>query len=260
MIKKKEGESTVEVEDIDEIDIDQMKDKELVVPGEILSEDLTNFNPGRGTTKQGNKIISIFVGLKVIRKNYINVIPLRGIYTPTEGDKVIGIVIDKNPVKWKLDINARYFGILKPSNTVMRAQRFKRGRPEREEKSTYKFNVGDVLIVKIMQADRLHHPELTVQGKYLGKRNSGKLIEIPPPKIPRVIGRKGSMINLLKNMTKCNIFVTQNGRIWIQGEDFEHETLLIDTIHKIEAEAHTSGLTDRIKEFIINEKTKRGIN
>ncbi|GAH32423.1 unnamed protein product, partial [marine sediment metagenome] len=184
----------MEVEDIDEIDINQMKDKEIVIPGEVLSKDLTNFTPGRGTTKQGNKIISLFVGIKVIRKNYINVIPLRGIYTPTEGDKVIGVIIDKNPVKWKLDINARNFGILKPSNTVARTQKFRKGRPERVYETTEKFSVGDVLIVKITQADRLHHPELTTQGKYLDKRHSGKLIEIPPPKIPRIIGRKGSMI------------------------------------------------------------------
>jgi exosome complex component RRP4 len=250
----------VVVEDIDEIDIDQIHEKEIVIPGEILSEDLENFNPGRGTTKYANKIISLFVGLKVVRKNYINVIPLRGIYTPTEGDKIIGVIIDKNPVKWRLDINARNYGILKPSNTILKSQRLKKGRHDKEKPTTEKYNVGDVLIVKVIQADRLHHPELTTQGKYLGRRNSGKLIEIPPPKIPRIIGRKGSMINLLKNMTNCNIFVTQNGRIWIQGDNFEHEMLLIDTIDKIKKEAHTSGLTDRIKEYIMNEKIKRGIN
>jgi exosome complex component RRP4 len=250
----------VVVEDIDEIDMDQIHEKEIVVPGEILSEDLENFNPGRGTTKYANKIISLFVGLKVVRKNYINVIPLRGIYTPTEGDKIIGVIIDKNPVKWRLDINARNYGILKPSNTILKSQRLKKGRHDKEKPTTEKYNVGDVLIVKVIQADRLHHPELTTQGKYLGRRNSGKLIEIPPPKIPRIIGRKGSMINLLKNMTNCNIFVTQNGRIWIQGDNFEHEMLLIDTIDKIKKEAHTSGLTDRIKEYIMNEKIKRGIN
>ena len=67
------------------------------------------------------------------------------------------------------------------------------------------------------------------------------------------------MINLLKKMTNCNIFVTQNGRIWIQGEDIEHERLLIDTIFKIEKEAHTSGLTDRISSYIENEKIERGL-
>jgi exosome complex component RRP4 len=246
-----------EIEGDDDIDIDQIKDKQIVVPGEVLSEDLENFNPGRGTIRKDDKIVSVYVGLKVIRKNFINVIPLRGIYNPKPGDKVIGIVIDKNPVKWKLDINAKYFGILKPSNTLKNQ---KTRRPRGEQPSTEDLDVGDVLIVKIIQADRLHHPELTTVGKFLGKRHSGRIIEIPPPKIPRIIGRKGSMINLLKKMTNCNIFVTQNGRIWIQGEDIEHECLLIDTIYKIENEAHTSGLTDRIKEFIMTEKSKRGID
>lgn len=186
-------------------------------------------------------------------------IPLRGTYNPKPGDKVIGIVTDKNPVKWQLDINSKSFGILKPSNTEANNQKYGKRPPRGEQLSTEKLDIGDVLIVKVIQADRLHRPELTTVGKFLGKRHTGKIIEIPPPKIPRIIGRKGSMINLLKKWTKCNIFVTQNGRIWIQGEDIEHERLLIDAIYKIEKEAHTSGLTDRISEYIENEKIKRGL-
>ena len=64
---------------------------------------------------------------------------------------------------------------------------------------------------------------------------------------------------MLKNLTKCNIFVTQNGRIWLKGEDLTHERLLIEAIYKIASEAHTVGLTDRMQEFLINEKKKRGI-
>ena len=67
------------------------------------------------------------------------------------------------------------------------------------------------------------------------------------------------MIKLLKNLTKCNIFVTQNGRIWIKGENIAYERLLIDAIKKIEKEAHTVGLTDRMSLYIENEKEKRGI-
>ena len=86
----------------------------------------------------------------------------------------------------------------------------------------------------MLSADRLNAPELTTVGKYLGKRNNGIVISIDPPKIPRVIGRNGSMIKILKNMTRTNIFVTQNGRIWLKGEDIAHERLLIDEIKKIE--------------------------
>jgi exosome complex component RRP4 len=57
----------------------------------------------------------------------------------------------------------------------------------------------------------------------------------------------------------CNIFVTQNGRIWLKGEDLAHERLLIEAIRKIASEAHTVGLTDRMQEFLINEKKIRGI-
>jgi exosome complex RNA-binding protein Rrp4 len=53
--------------------------------------------------------------------------------------------------------------------------------------------------------------------------------------------------------------VTQNGRIWLKGVDIAHERLLIESIHKIASEAHTVGLTDRMQEYIINEKKKRGI-
>ncbi|MFX1241194.1 MAG: KH domain-containing protein [Promethearchaeota archaeon] len=238
--------------------------REVVVPGEVLTEDVTNFLPGRGTilNKERNKIISLNIGLKQIKKNYVNVIPLRGFYTPRPGDKVIALVIDKNPVKYKCDINAKDFGQLKPKNTIKkgRTRGFRGGGGSvREEASTEKFEIGDILVVKVLSADRLNTPELTTVGKYLGKKTGGIVITIDPPKIPRVIGRNGSMITMLKNLTNCNIFVTQNGRIWLKGVDIAHERLLIESIHKIASEAHTVGLTDRMQEYIINEKKKRGI-
>lgn len=237
--------------------------REVVVPGEVLTEDVKNFLPGRGTilNKEKNKIISLNIGLKQIKRNYINVIPLRGFYTPRPGDKVIALVVDKNPVKYKCDINAKDFGQLKPKNTISkgRTRGFRGGRPPQNDVGTEKFEIGDILVVKILSADRLNKPELTTVGKYLGKKTGGIIISIDPPKIPRVIGRNGSMIKMLKNLTKSNIFVTQNGRIWLKGETIAHERLLIESINKIASEAHTVGLTDRMQEYIINEKKKRGI-
>ncbi|MFX1409923.1 MAG: exosome complex RNA-binding protein Rrp4 [Promethearchaeota archaeon] len=251
-----------ETEELDEFE-DEETSRDLVVPGEILTEDVKNFLPGRGTilNKERDKIISLNIGLKQIKKNYINVIPLRGFYTPRPGDKAIALVVDKNPVKYKCDINAKNLGQLKPKNTVKRGRiRGPRGKDfEREEVSTDRFDIGDILVVKILSADRLNNPELTTVGKYLGKKTNGIVIAIDPPKIPRVIGRNGSMIKMLKTLTKCNIFVTQNGRIWLKGENIAHERLLIESIYKIASEAHTVGLTDRMQEFIINEKKKRGM-
>jgi len=258
----------MENEEFDSEEFDDFEDAEptrdLVVPGEILTEDVEHFLPGRGTilNEQKNKIISLNIGLKNIQKNYINVIPLRGFYTPRPGDKVIALVVDKNPVKYKCDINSRDFALLKPKNTMKRSKiKFRGGGGQErvDDSSTEKYSIGDILVAKVISADRLNKPELTTVGKYLGKKSNGIVISIDPPKIPRVIGRSGSMIKLLKNLTKCNIFVTQNGRIWLKGDDISHETLLIDSIRKIEKEAHTVGLTDRMSEFIENEKKKRGI-
>lgn len=243
---------------------DEESIRDVVVPGEVLTEDVKNFLPGRGTilNKEKTKIISLNIGLKQIKKNYINVIPLRGFYTPRPGDKVIAMIVDKNPVKYKCDINAKDFGQLKPKNTIKkgRTRGFRgAGGFSQEEANTKKFDIGDILVVKILSADRLNKPELTTIGKYLGKKVGGIVISIDPPKIPRVIGRNGSMIKMLKNLTNCNIFVTQNGRVWLKGEDIAHERLLIESVNKIASEAHTVGLTDRMQDFIINEKKKRGI-
>jgi exosome complex component RRP4 len=252
-----EGEETAEFEGED-------ISREVVVPGEVLTEDIKKFLPGRGTilNKERTKIISLNIGLKQINKNYVNVIPLKGFYTPRAGDKIIALVTDKNPVKYRCDINAKDEGVLKPRNTEKRGKSrgFRGGGSEHAAPSTDKYQIGDILIVKVLSADRLNQPELTTVGQYLGKRRDGIVISIDPPKIPRVIGRNGSMIKMLKNLTKSNIFVTQNGRIWLKGENITYERLLIDAIKKIEREAHTVGLTDRISEYIDNEKKIRGIN
>jgi exosome complex component RRP4 len=64
------------------------------------------------------------------------------------------------------------------------------------------------------------------------------------------------MISMLKKELNCNIFVGQNGRIWINGvaEDMD---LALRTILIIEKEAHTNGLTDRIVDFLKQEKGAR---
>ena len=276
-------EKNTEEEDYEEYG-DEGSPREVVLPGEVLTEDTKNFLPGRGTiyNSKRTKITSLNIGLKQISKNYINVIPLRGFYTPRPGDKVIALVVDKNPVRYNCDINAKDIGILKPKNTITKdkSRSFRgnaggrgggrsggrgggrggrNGGYSKADLNTNKFKIGDVLIVKILSADRINKPELTTVGKYLGIRNNGIVISIDPPKIPRVIGRDGSMIKMLKNLTKCNIFVTQNGRIWLKGDDIAHERLLIESVKKIENEAHIVGLTDRMQEFIMNEIKLRGL-
>jgi len=57
------------------------------------------------------------------------------------------------------------------------------------------------------------------------------------------------MIALLKKYTRCRIFVGQNGRIWIDGDEEGIEKVL-QTIKIIEDESLSFGLTNRIEELL----------
>lgn len=55
---------------------------------------------------------------------------------------------------------------------------------------------------------------------------------------------------MLKKLTNCEILLGQNGVIWVKG-DKKMEEIVKRALEMIDREAHTSGLTDRVKEFII---------
>src|SRR3990172_7439560 len=98
--------------------------------------------------------------------------------------------------------------------------------------------------------------ELTLNDQRLRPIREGRVVEVTPSKVPRLIGRGGSMIAMLKNETGCNIFVGQNGRIWVMGKD-KGMDLAVRAILKIERETHISGLTERITRFLKEEKGQK---
>ena len=104
---------------------------------------------------------------------------------------------------------------------------------------------------------RARDPLLTIGEPSLGKVKRGQIIEVTPTKIPRLIGRQGSMISMLKRETGCHITLGQNGLVLVSGKTLEDEQLAISAIHKIDQEAHTSGLTDRVTKMI--RKKKEGV-
>jgi exosome complex component RRP4 len=88
----------------------------------------------------------------------------------------------------------------------------------------------------------------------LGKIDQGLIIEINPNKVPRVIGKEGSMVSLIKDETGCTITVGQNGIIWIKGEKIENELLAKKAVLFISENSFVSGLTDKVKEWFEKEK------
>jgi exosome complex component RRP4 len=160
------------------------------------------------------------------------------------GDIIIGKVISTSIVSWKIDTNSAYEASLHASSVLDRSFN-----PLKDD-IRKQFDVGDLLAAEVIAFNRTRDPVLSIKGRGLGKLRGGRIIEIHPAKVPRLIGRKGSMINLIKNETNSRITIGQNGLVWVSGKDNETELLIEKLIRKIEKEAHTSGLTDRIKELI----------
>ncbi len=218
------------------------KNRQIVVPGELLAEG--GYKPGEGTFREGNCIYSSVVGLVEAKGKIVQVVAFEGAYIPKVGDVVIGKVIDVKMTSWRIDINSPYQATMHPVNIFER-----RTDPLKEDLRRY-FDVGDTLVAKIMAFDRTRAPLLTTKERGLGKLQGGYLVNILPTKIPRLIGRKGSMINMIKKETGCQIVIGQNGVVWVSGKSFEDEERVIKAIRQIEREAHTSGLTDRVRELI----------
>jgi len=223
--------------------------KQIVTPGDLLAEN--DYMAGDNTYKENGKIYATRVGLVDYDNRRVFVVALKAFYIPYIGDLVIGKVTDVTLGVWLIDIKAPYPAVLRASDALNRP--FK---PQRDELSSV-FDRGDVVIAKIVAYDRTRDPLLTVNDVGLGKVKRGQIIEVTPTKIPRVIGRQGSMITMLNKETGCQITVGQNGVILVSGKSVEDEQLAVRAIRKIEEEAHTSGLTDRITEMIKNEK--RGV-
>jgi exosome complex component RRP4 len=220
--------------------------KQLVAPGDLLAEG--DYVPGDSTYKENEKIYASRLGLVDYDGRRVYIVALKAFYIPAPGDTVIGKVVETTPGGWIIDIKAPHFARLRASDVVERS--FK---PETTDLPSI-FDVGDLIIAKVVAYDRTRDPLLTIREPGLGKIMRGQLFEVTPTKIPRVIGRQGSMVSMIKRETGCQLTIGQNGLILISGRSPKDERLAVLALRKIEAESHTSGLTDQVNEMIKKER------
>jgi exosome complex component RRP4 len=224
--------------------------KQLVAPGDLLAEG--DYVSGNSTYKENEKIYASRLGLVDYEGKRVHVVALKAFYIPVPGDTVIGTVVETTPGGWVIDIKAPHLARLRASDVVERS--FK---PETTDLPSI-FDVGDLIITKVTDYDRTRDPQLTVREPGLGKIMRGQLVEVTSTKIPRIIGRQGSMVGMIKKETGCQLTIGQNGLVLISGRSPEDERLAIMALRKIEKESHTSGLTDRVTEMIRKERTAIG--
>jgi exosome complex component RRP4 len=221
--------------------------RQAVIPGEIIASG-DDYLPGEGTEKIGKNILSRIFGLAEETNKLVRVIPLSGVYEPRRGNVVIGRVENLTFNGWIIDIGSSIGGFL----SLTEVPRFINKNDLAEI-----MDIGDMVVAKVWSVKR-KGIDLTLKSKGLGKLEDGMIMKINSKKVPRVIGKEGSMVSMIKDETNCNITVGQNGFIWIKGNKIEDELLAKKAIIFVAERSFVHGLTDRVKDFF--EKEKGGKN
>lgn len=216
--------------------------KRYVIPGDVITTG--PYRPDQNVTLDGNRIIATVIGISEISDDGVRVIPLTGMYIPKSSDLVIGKVVSHTSLSWEVDINSCYVGIL-PAADV-----FGRDFSAHADELTSKLDKGDLIAARIVNFDRTRDPLITIADRELGKIESGTLIKISPSKIPRLIGKRGSMIQTVEMATHAVITIGQNGLIVVSCDDSNGLLKAIKAIRMIEEEAHMANLTDKVKEML----------
>ena len=216
--------------------------RKYVIPGDIVTTG--PFRPEQNVILEGNKIISTTIGISEIYDDSVKVIPLTGKYIPKINDLVIGKVISHTSLSWELDINSCYVGFL-PAQDV-----FGRDFSAHADELTTKLKSGDLVAARIANFDRTRDPLITITDRDLGKIDSGDLIKISPSKVPRLIGKRGTMIQMIEMATDAAITIGQNGWVVVSCESPEGLLKAKKAIEMVNQKAHVANLTDQVKEML----------
>src|SRR3989338_3139460 len=226
-----------------------VNERDIVVPGELLAEGI-DYIPGDDVFRDKEKLIAIRLGLVNVSGRQVKIVPLVGPYVPLRGDVVIGKVVGMGFSGWRIDIGWAFEANLNIKDATS-------DYVEKNSDLTKYFNYGDYLMVQIINVTSTKLIDITTKGPGLKKLTPGRIIKVGSSKVPRIIGKQGSIITMIKDATNTRISVGQNGIVWINGEEPKKELLAIEAIRKIERESHTQGLTEVIKQFL--EENKNGI-
>jgi exosome complex component RRP4 len=216
--------------------------RRYVIPGDKIAEG--NYRPLMNVTRSGNALIATRIGIAEAGRDGIKVIPLSGVYIPRVNDLVIGKIVDHTSLSWEVDINSCFSANL-PASDV-----FGRDFSPARDDMTKHLAVGDMITARVAAFDRTRDPMLTLQDRDLGKIPRGELLKISATRVPRLIGKRGSMIQTIEQATQTRVLIGQNGIVVVTGRSLEGIEQAVKAIRMVEEEAHTANLTQRIKVFL----------
>lgn len=219
---------------------DMSEKNEIVLPGDLICK-REGRKVGLGVFVEGDNVFAKVLGIPRIKENEISVVPLAGVYIPRIGDNVIGTIASVEVSGWMVDINSPYIAFLPVADGV-------RDFVDVSQTDISRFfDIGDLIFCTVSKVTK--NKTVRVSMRYMGNRKlyDGVTIKVNPNKIPRIIGRGGSMINIIKEKTNCEIYTGRNGIVWVKGEN---RAKAIEAILTIEKESHIPGLTEKIEKLL----------
>jgi len=216
--------------------------KRHVLPGDFITTAPLRLQ--NNVVLEGKRIISTTIGLSDVSDDSVRVISLTGVYMPKIDDLVIGIIQYIFGNSWFADINSCYQGMLLGQDV------FGRGSYPTASEMKERLDKGDIIYAKIANSDRQREPLISIADQSLGKIDSGELVKISPTKIPRLIGKHGSMIQTIEASTNATITVGQNGLVVVSCDETNGLLKALTAIRMVDEQAHLVNLTDKVKKML----------
>jgi len=218
-----------------------MSQDQFVLPGDIIVTG--DYQPEQNVILEGDRLMSTAIGFSEIKDDLVTVTPLTGLYTPKTDDLVVGKIVSHNALSWEVNINSYYPGILTAFDI------FGKDYSASRDDLSLKLNTGDIILARIANVNS-RDPLITITGENLGKIDSGELVKISPAKIPRLIGKHGSMIQTIEGSTNATITVGQNGLIVVSCDETNGLLKALAAIRMVDEQAHLVNLTDKVKKML----------
>lgn len=218
-----------------------MVERKQVIPGDVIASGSLRYGPF--IEKIGEDYVALRVGLAEVGRDGVKLNPLTGPYLPRAEDEVIGKVVDINGFGWVVDINSCFDGFL-PASFVF-GREFS---PATHDLSS-KFKVGDMIGARIESFERSRDPQLSIRGQGYGKVDSGEVVKISPTKVPRLIGKRGAMINMISERTGCDVRVGQNGVVVVNGQP-DGVFKAVNAVKMVDREAHAADLAAKVEQYL----------
>src|SRR3989339_385905 len=213
--------------------------RQIVIPGEVIVSG-NEFLPGDGAYRDGVDVVANRWGIANIFEKHVRVVPVSGAYYPRRGNTIIGTIVDITFNGWLIDFGGAQNAFLPVAEVPIYVNK--------NEMAEF-LNFGETVIVKVWDV-KSRGVDVSMKMRGYGKIDGGMIVSVGANQVPRIIGKEGSMVKMIKDATGCDVTVGQNGKVWISGKDTDKEVSAKKIVEFIAENVLLPGLTEKVGNLI----------